>query len=221
VNGRDGQETMRSMHTALGRRWLAGVVASAALVLSACGSEEPVSDANEPTPTESASVEEQASSYLLAEEDLPDGWRHATGEQHLGRPVVCGVVLEPADLASVDTIRYTKGFSGPFVIQYSFVAADEKSAAATADALVRKLRQCRSFDFEGETARVTPIRDIPPVGTGFSAVRLELSTGVARDVVTFREGTHVTVLVGYALQDLEPPAHADVAAIAETIATSA
>lgn len=221
MRSHDVQETMMSMDQGLGHR-LVGVAALAMLAaigLSACSSEEPEMRAQDPTPTESSSsADQEASSYLLAEDDLPDGWRHATGEQHLGRPVVCGVVLEPEDLAGVDTIRYTKGFSGPFVIQYSFVAGSEDSAAATADALADKVGTCDTMRFEDNKATVTPIRDIASVGTGFSAVRVQLEDGARRDVVTFRDGTHVTVLLGYSLAGTPPPAHADVAAMAATIA---
>lgn len=193
------------------RLWARASTAVLLMSVAACGG----GGGTSPEPTNTASSTDQANTasstaravsggesvtYLLTEAELPDGWRPASGEQHLGVPTACGVVLEPSQLSSAKTKRYTQGFSGPFIIQYSFVADDVASAMGSADALAEKSATCRSFEASGKTIEVSALDGVDPVGEGFSALVLndasrgDLST---QHWVTFRDGRHVTVLVAY------------------------
>jgi hypothetical protein len=194
------------------------LLAALCLVLSGCSGAggAPSSD---PTPSgrESAEAGGEAKQYLLDEGELPPGWRDATGQQHLGVPQLCGVVLEPDRLASATSKRFSKGFSGPFIIQYSFVASDEEAAARAVDALVTESSTCSSFEAGGVTVGVTRINDIEPVGEGFSALRATNTDqpDSQQDWVVFRNGAHVTVLIGYSVA--QRPNYADLTAVARTI----
>lgn len=86
-----------------------------------------------------------ATAALLVAAVLPAGWRHATGEQHLGIPRMCDVTREPPSLPSAQTQRFTKGHSGPFVIQYSFVSADQEAAADRVDEFVAAAARCTTY----------------------------------------------------------------------------
>lgn len=159
-----------------------------------------------------------AGMYILREDELPDGWRYATGQQYLAIPELCDVVLEPPALASAKTQRFTRGYSGPFVIQYSFVSDDEDATTARIAEAVTAASACTTWDIDAETTvTVTPLEDIPAVGEAFLAVRLQAEGGSAADVelVVFRNGPAVTVLQSYSPADLA--AHTDVAAMASAI----
>jgi hypothetical protein len=160
----------------------------------------------------------QAASYILTEDELPDGWRHATGEQHLGIPKMCDVTLEPPALESVETQRFTRGFSGPFVIQYSFVSSDRDAATERVDEFVSAARTCTTYrPGKGVTIDVEPITDIDPVGETFAAVHGENTADKknSQDFVVFRNGPAVTVLQSYSPATLAD--HATVAAMATAI----
>ena len=178
----------------------------------------PPSPSGVPTSRASAVTGGEAAGYVLGEDELPDGWRHATGEQHLGVPKMCGVTLEPPALASVETQRFTRGFSGPFVIQYSFVSSNEAAATERVDEFVTAARTCRTYKpAAGVTVKVTPITDIEPVGEAFAAVHgvNRADAGNTQDYVVFRNGAAVTVLQSYSPATLA--SHADLSAMAEAI----
>lgn len=162
----------------------------------------------------------EAAAYLLADDELPEGWRLASGEQHRGVPAMCNVVLEPPALASADTQRYTRGYSGPFVIQYSFVSDDEAATTKRIDEFVDAAATCTEHVVDAAADRVVEVEritDIPAVGEAFAAVRgtnPEVAVNV-QDFVVFRNGPVVTVLQAYSPADL--PEHADLAAMAEAI----
>lgn len=199
---------------------LLALTAVLCLSVSGCQDADGETAPSEPPPSgrESAVSGGEAEEYLLTEGELPAGWRDATGQQHLGIPQFCGVVLEPDSLASAKTKRITQGFSGPFIIQYSFVAATEESAARAVDALAEKSQGCTSTEIEGVTATVSPLSDLSPVGEGFSALRATdpEHPQTKQDWVVFRNGTHVTVLVGYGIGAV--PNHDDLAEVAQTVA---
>jgi hypothetical protein len=170
-------------------------------LLAACGGEPSTAGAEDSPSSRTTAVSGgEAADYILTEDELPQGWRHATGEQHLGVPRMCDVTLEPPELSSAETQRFTRGFSGPFVIQYSFVAADEEAAAARTDEFVSAAGSCTTYSpTEGVTIDVTEITDIEPVGESFAAVRGEnrAAEGNDQEFVVFRNGAAVTVLQSY------------------------
>lgn len=198
------------------------VVALAALTMlavGACGSGDAGgSSAGAGTSRTSAVSGGKAATYILDEDELPDGWRHASGEQFLGIPKTCGVTLEPPSLASVETQRFTRGFSGPFVIQYSFVSSDQGATARRIDEFVAAIRACEtSKPTKGVTVAVSEITDVKPVGDAFGAVRendVDDPTHT-QDIVAFRKGAVVTVLQSYSPGTLAD--HAALSAMAAAI----
>ena len=220
------------------RMMLVAVLALSVTCLGACTGDDPgesapdasasggPSDATSPRDDEALTDRDgvtsggEAAAYVLEEGDLPDGWRLASGEQHRGVPAMCNVVLEPPALSSVDTQRFTRGYSGPFVIQYSFVSDDEAATARRIDAFVDAAATCTEHvvdEAAGRVVEVEPITDIPAVGESFAAVRgtnPEVAVNV-QDFVVFRNGPVVTVLQAYSPADL--PDHADLAAMAQAI----
>jgi hypothetical protein len=189
-------------------------------LLAACGG-EPASTAGaeeSPSARTTAVSGGEAADYILTEDELPMGWRHASGEQHLGVPRMCDVTLEPPELSSAETQRFTQGFSGPFVIQYSFVAADEEAAAARTDEFVTAAGSCTTYSpADGVTIDVTEITDIEPVGESFAAVRGEnrAAEGNDQEFVVFRNGAAVTVLQSYSPATLAD--HGALSAMAQAI----
>lgn len=180
---------------------------------AACGD-----DGEQATQRTDAEEGGKAATYILTEDELPDGWRHATGEQHLGIPKMCDVTLEPPKLSSVETQRFTKGFSGPFVIQYSFVSSDESAASERIDEFVAAARNCTTYEpGEGVTIEVEPITDVEPVGQSFAAVHGENTADAtnSQDFVVFRNGPAVTVLQSYSPATLAD--HPTLAAMASAI----
>lgn len=190
----------------------------ATLVLLAVGACGGGSSGGDPSPRSSAVSGGKAATYILTEDELPDGWRHATGEQYLGVPKSCGVTLEPPSLASAKTRRFTKGSTGPFVIQYSFVSSDEKATAKRIDDFVKAIRTCETFKPEKDvTVAVRRIADMTPVGDAFGAVH-EQEVGEpthVQDIVAFRNGAAVTVLQSYSPATLA--SRADLSAMAAAI----
>jgi hypothetical protein len=181
------------------RMWVIAVLTM--LTLGACGSSDGGGSSDGPEPSRASAVTGgKAATYILAKDELPEGWRHASGEQFLGVPKVCGVTLEPPGLASVKTRRFTRSFAGPFVIQYSFVSSDETATARRIDEFVAAIKRCKtSRPTKGVKVAVSEITDVTPVGDAFGAVR-ETDPGDAthtQEVVAFRKGAVVTVLQSY------------------------
>lgn len=205
------------------------VIALAALVLplAACGGETtPQRSGKEPDDRQTAVSGGEAATWILGKDELPEGWRYATGQQYLGIPELCDVVLEPPHLSSAETQRYTRDAAGPFVIQYSFVSSDEAAAAERMAEWVEAVSTCTTWTADGAEIEVTPITDIDPVGEDFGAARgaAQPPAGsgkpvLAREYVAFRNGSQVTVLLSYGLGDLPP--RADVSAMAKAIAARA
>lgn len=180
------------------RRQHAGLVLLGALLLAACSGD------GDPAPEASATPQPggAAATYVLTADELPDGWREASGQQHLGVPAMCDVVLEPPSLESVETQRFTRGPTGPFVIQYSFVSSDEKATTERIDAFVSAAATCTEHVVDadaGKVVDVTRIDDVAPVGDAFAAVRGDNPQveGNTQDFVVFRNGPAVTVLQSY------------------------
>ncbi|MDX6277556.1 MAG: hypothetical protein QOJ72_1684 [Nocardioidaceae bacterium] len=171
------------------------------LSVGACGSGDGGGSSDSPdSPRASAVSGGKAASYILAEDELPDGWRHASGEQFLGIPKTCGVTLEPPSLASVETRRFTKSFSGPFVIQYSFVSSDTGATTKRINEFVAAIKTCKtSRPAKGVTVAVSEITDVTPVGDAFGAVHEKDVDDPThnQDIVAFRKGAVVTVLQSY------------------------
>jgi len=189
------------------------VLAVTVAAVSACGSD------NTPASRTDAVSGGKAATYVLDEDELPEGWRHATGEQHLGIPKMCGVTLEPPRLSSVETQRFTRGYSGPFVIQYSFVSSSEAAATERIDDFVTAVKTCTTFEAGPDlTIDVARITDIAPVGDAFAAVRgtNRAEPDNVQDFVVFRTGAAVTVLQSYSPATLAD--HAVLAEMARTIA---
>jgi hypothetical protein len=189
------------------------VLALTVAAVSACGSDDA------PATRTDAVSGGQAATFILDEDELPDGWRHATGEQHLGIPKMCGVTLEPPELSSAETQRFTRGYSGPFVIQYSFVSSSEAAATKRIDEFVAASKTCSTFEAGPDlTIDVSRITDIDPVGEAFAAVRGTNRTEPdnVQDFVVFRTGAVVTVLQSYSPATLAD--HAVLAEMARTIA---
>lgn len=205
------------------------VIALAALVLplAACGGESaPQRAGKEPDDRQTAVSGGEAATWILSKDQLPKGWRYATGQQYLGIPELCDVVLEPPNLSSAETQRFTMDVAGPFVIQYSFVSSDEAATAKRMAEWVKAVNTCTSWSADGADIAVTPITDIDPVGEDFAAARgaADAPAGsgkptLAREYVAFRNGSQVTVLLSYGLGDLPP--RADVSAMAKAIAARA
>lgn len=206
-------------------RWL-GLFA-VALLAAGCGGELPASEESTQPPTTAAAATPDdrstaaaggvAAAWLLGEDRLPAGWRYATGQQHLGVPSLCGVTLEPPHLSSVATQRFAMAWEGPFVVQYSFVSDDADAVASLMAEWVAQGSSCTSTQVSGGTLAVNPISDIAAVGEDFAALHGEATGGQARDYVAFRDGSQITVLVGYGLGSM--PSHADLAAMAAAIAS--
>ena len=191
---------------------IVALVALTAGLAAACG------DGDQPADRTDAVEGGKAATYILAEDELPDGWRHASGEQHLGIPKMCDVTLEPPNLSSVETKRFTRGFSGPFVIQYSFVTSDESAAAQRVDEFVDAARTCTTYEpGKGVTIDVEPITDIDPVGDAFAAVHGQNTAEEtnSQDYVVFRNGPAVTVLQSYSPATLAD--HPTLAAMTQAI----
>lgn len=170
-------------------------------------------------PTESAVSGGEAADAILDERRLPAGWRYATGEQTLGVPEMCGVVLEPPALSSFATQRFTADVAGPFVIQHSFVSSDESASAERMAAWAEAAATCTTWTTEGTELTVSTIEDLPSVGEDFGAVHAEVERdGVVqqRDYVAWRDGARVTVLIAYGATDL--PTHAELAEMITAIA---
>lgn len=170
-------------------------------------------------PTEDAVSGGEAADAILDEGRLPAGWRYATGEQTLGVPEMCGVVLEPPALSSFATQRFTADYAGPFVIQHSFVSSDEPATAERMAAWAEAAATCTTWTTEGTELTVSTIEDLPSVGEDFGAVHAEVERGGVvqqRDYVAWRDGTRVTVLIAYGATDL--PTHAELAEIITAIA---
>ncbi|KQW53191.1 hypothetical protein ASC77_02530 [Nocardioides sp. Root1257] len=170
-------------------------------------------------PTEDAVSGGEAADAILDESRLPAGWRYATGEQTLGVPEMCGVVLEPPALSSFATQRFTADFAGPFVIQHSFVSSDESASAERMAAWAEAAATCTTWTTEGTELTVSTIADLPSVGEDFGAVHAEVERdGVVqqRDYVAWRDGARVTVLIAYGATDL--PTHAELAEMITAIA---
>ena len=173
---------------------------------------------DQPSPRKDAVEGGKAATYILDEDELPEGWRHATGEQHLGIPKMCDVTLEPPKLSSVETKRFTRGFSGPFVIQYSFVTSDESAATQRVDEFVAAARTCTTYrPGKDVTIDVEPIKDIGPVGDAFAAVHGTNTADEAntQEFVVFRNGPAVTVLQSYSPATLAD--HPTLAAMSQAI----
>jgi hypothetical protein len=180
----------------------------------------PPPSTTEPTePTEEAVRGGEAAEAILDEGRLPAGWRPATGEQTLGVPEMCGVVLEPPALSSFATQRFAVDAAGPFVIQHSFVSSDESATAERMAAWADAAATCTTWTTEGTELTVSTIADLPDIGEDFGAVHAEVERdGVLqqRDYVAWRDGAHVTVLIAYGATDL--PTHADLAEMITAIA---
>ena len=192
---------------------IVALVAIAVGLTAACGE-----GGDQPTDRTDAVEGGKAATYILAEDELPDGWRHASGEQHLGIPKMCDVTLEPPKLSSVETKRFTRGFSGPFVIQYSFVTSDESAATKRVDEFVAAARTCTTYEpGKGVTIDVEPITDIDPVGDAFAAVHGQNTAEKtnSQDYVVFRNGAAVTVLQSYSPATLAD--HSTLAAMTRAI----
>lgn len=197
------------------------IAALAVLTISACGNGGGSTEQSNPTPLSRSSAVSggKAASYIIDESELPDGWRYASGEQFLGIPKLCDVTIEPPKLASVETQRFTKGFSGPFVIQYSFVSSDEEATTKRIDEFVAASKTCTTYKpRKNITVSVNEITDVQPVGDAFGAVR---ETEVddpshVQEVVVFRKGAVVTVLQSYS-----PATLADHGTLSEMAATIA
>ena len=169
-------------------------------------------------PTEDAVSGGEAADAILDERRLPAGWRYATGEQTLGVPEMCGVVLEPPALSSFATQRFTADYAGPFVIQHSFVSSDESATAERMAAWAKAAATCTTWTTEGTELTVSTITDLPSVGEDFGAVHAEVERdGVLqqRDYVAWRDGARVTVLIAYGATDL--PTHAELGEIITAI----
>ncbi|WP_109506245.1 hypothetical protein [Nocardioides speluncae] len=205
------------------------VIALAALLLplAACGSEStPERSGQEPDDRQTAKSGGEAASWILGKDELPEGWRYATGQQHLGIPELCDVVLEPPHLSSAETQRFTQDAAGPFVIQYSFVSSDEAATAKRMAEWVEAVSTCTTWQADGADIEVTPITDIDAVGEDFAAARGAAAAPAGsgkppmeREYVAFRNGSQVTVLLAYGLGSL--PARTDVNAMAQAIAARA
>lgn len=198
-------------------------LAALALPLVACGGETPPKrSGEEPDDRQTAVSGGEAASWILGKDELPKGWRYATGQQHLGIPELCDVVLEPPSLSSAETQRFTQDAAGPFVIQYSFVSSDEAATAKRMAEWVKATSTCTSWTSDGADIEVTPITDIDPVGEDFGAAHGAAATttpGADREYVAFRNGSHVTVLLSYGVGAL--PSRADMSAMAKAIAARA
>jgi hypothetical protein len=211
----------------------ATVLMAVLLTTAACGDAgstsgtDPVpaaSPTGSPTPrttesTENAMSGGEAADAILDEGRLPAGWRYATGEQTLGVPEMCGVVLEPPALSSFATQRFTADAAGPFVIQHSFVSSDESATADRMAAWAEAAATCTTWTTDGTELTVSTIADLPTVGEDFGAVHAEVERdGVVqqRDYVAWRDGTRVTVLIGYGATDL--PTHDELAEMITAIA---
>jgi len=200
------------------------ITALTALTISACGGGGGgPADTDTPTPKPSSRASAvsggEAATYILAESELPEGWRYATGEQYLGVPKLCGVTIEPPSLASVETQRYTKNFSGPFVIQYSFVSSDEKATTKRIDEFVAAAGTCTTYKpKKNVTVSVSQITDVQRVGEAFGAVREQdvARASNVQEIVVFRKGAVVTVLQSYS-----PATLADRAVLSQMAATIA
>lgn len=208
----------------------AAVLLALLLTTAACGDAgsttedpAPLAGPSDPSPPSDPSTDAvrggEAAAAILDEDRLPAGWRYATGEQTLGVPEMCDVVLEPPALSSFDTQRFTVDFAGPFVIQHSFVSSDEAATAERMAAWAKAAATCTSWTTGGTELTVSRIRDLPEVGADFGAVHAEVETPSGlqqRDYVAWRDGARVTVLIAYGATDL--PAHADLAAMITAMA---
>lgn len=190
----------------MNRHGVTRLMAAATLLLAvACGNEadtgtDPGAATDLETPME-ASVpvprNDEASAYLLTEEDLPEGWRQATGQQDAGTPQMCNVVLEPPEPSSWDTRRYTATPTGPFIVQYSFVSDDQPGTEALMQEWLAAAKDCRTFSSDqGAQVDVSPVSGVGPVGQDFAALNGR-TADLEQDYVAFRQGNRMTVLVSF------------------------
>jgi len=188
---------------------------------TACGGSNPDKPSSKQSSRADIESGGESKKAILPEDQLPEKWRYATDEDFLGIPKVCGVILEPPSLSSAITQRFTQSFAGPFVIQYSFVSSDEAATKKRIDTFVSEAATCSSYEpTKDSKVLVTQIDDIPAVGDAFAAVGAvnAADTSDMRDYVVFRTGKQVTVLLSYSRTDLA--SHADLAAMAESIAAT-
>lgn len=191
---------------------IAAVLCLAFATLTACGDESPPAAKSIPDSKvdRDPDVAEggPSKSSILTKEELPEGWRLASGQQYLGIPNFCDILLEPPGLSSSTTQRFTKSFGGPFVIQHSFITSKESAAKKRLKNFVDAISTCSSFTDRDDvdwTAR--PLEGLKPVGTEFGAVQLERKVPAGDccgqlAYIAFRSGDLVTVLTSYGIAGL-------------------
>lgn len=195
------------------------VLLAIALLLGASACSGDAKDKSKDNPRSKVVSGGESSKAILSESELPAPWRYSTKEDFLGIPQMCGVVLEPPGLTSAKTRRFAKSYAGPFVIQYSFVSADEKATTERIGKFVAAAKTCSSYKpTKTDEAVVSPIEDVDTVGDAFAAVHAvdAKDANNQRDYVVFRDGSHVTVLLSYGIGGLA--SHGDLSTMAKGIA---
>lgn len=152
---------------------------------------------------------------ILSESELPGGWRKASGQQYLGIPNFCDILLEPPGLTSSSTQRFTKGFAGPFVIQHVFVTNKVSAAKTRLEHFAKAIKACDAFtDRAGVGWTAQPVDNLTTVGTEFAAVHLERTTSANDsfrflEYIAYRNDDTVTVLTSYSPGYLAKPTEID------------
>lgn len=156
-----------------------------------------------------------SNAVMLTEPELPEGWRTASGQQYLGIPNFCDILLEPPGLTSSSTQRFTKGFAGPFVIQHVFVTNKVSAAKTRLEHFAKAIKTCDAFtDRDDVDWTAQPVDNLTPVGSEFAAVHLERKTAAGDsfrflDYIAFRNDDTVTVLTSYSPGYLAKPTEID------------
>lgn len=190
---------MRRVH-----RVAAGLAAALVLVpVAGCGP-DPSESTKSPSPS-SKSAKQRAAKAVLPNDALPAKWKRASVQDHFenpGRPTYCGVVAVPVPVSAGRVDLYARRSTGPFVLQYTYVASKTSEAKAVLARLKQKAKTCKSDKgTNGERYTVRPVTDVTDIGNETVGFHYRVHTGYTSGVVVFRRGDIVVTLV-----DMGPPA---------------
>ena len=155
----------------------------------------------------------RTSDFLIAADDLPDGWRDSNSQGIDYRVTVCGVDLEPQDPVRATSIRFSQGSVGPFLEQHVCVY-DTDVASGVVQQLQEALPGCDSYEATGTaegspTAAFTVEPLVVPDAPADSVAWRQTSQGdipITSDQLLVRRGDVAVLLVSYALKAIPDPA---------------
>lgn len=157
-----------------------------------------------------AAANKRAKRYLVSEQQLPENYREANGQESPGEVKLCDLTLKPYGVRGFAMKRYTYSVVGPFLYQYVFVASDDANRRLMRR-LDRALQSCRKDAVDTEegtkiTFRVTTLRELPRFGQESTAFRrVPKGDGVASEYMLIRDGDVSVLLFTVAPKEISVP----------------